>query len=318
MRPEVAKHALLATHGGLSLALCAVLCNVSPMAIYRLLCAVGRHSLVTVLTRCGLPLPVYVLADEKHSHCRAEKVYLPTIVSGRLIWHLGYSEAKSAQDFAHSYGEYRQAALQHDPTYAVRGVLTDGFESTRLSLRRLFPKARLGYCLLHAAKKLPGKLPAISSAVRQALSHQFATLLFRSRQRQSLHVFALGQQLRRFVHAVTTQAGTANGARVQQWITEKKGGWYTVLADPSMPMTTTLLDQAHNTMDRKLFMMKGFHHPNGSQQAFLTGVALLYNLVPYQCRAKHAGQCGIAVEGGKLPTDDWFLNLRILTAGGLQ
>ena len=63
------------------------------MALYRLVCALGQQSLVTVLTRCGLPLPVYFLADEKHSHCLTEKVYLPTIVSGRVIWHLGYTEA---------------------------------------------------------------------------------------------------------------------------------------------------------------------------------------------------------------------------------
>ena len=55
------------------------------MALYRLVCALGHQSLVTVLTRCGLPLPVYLLADEKHSHCLTEKVYLPTIVCGRVI-----------------------------------------------------------------------------------------------------------------------------------------------------------------------------------------------------------------------------------------
>src|SRR5215831_9480324 len=82
MRPEVARDALLATHGGLSLELCAVLYHISPMALYRLVCAFGHHRLVTVLTRCGLPLPVYFLADEKHSRCLAEKVYLPTIVCG--------------------------------------------------------------------------------------------------------------------------------------------------------------------------------------------------------------------------------------------
>jgi len=65
MRPEVARDALLATHGGLSLELCAVLYHISPMALYRLVCAFGRQSLVTVLTRCGLPLPVYVLADPR-------------------------------------------------------------------------------------------------------------------------------------------------------------------------------------------------------------------------------------------------------------
>src|SRR5262245_54605423 len=64
-RLAVARDALLATHGGLSLELCAVLYHLSPMALYRLVCAFGHHSLVTVLTRCGLPLPVYFLADEK-------------------------------------------------------------------------------------------------------------------------------------------------------------------------------------------------------------------------------------------------------------
>ena len=53
-------------------------------------------------------------------------------------------------------------------------------------------------------------------------------------------------------------------------------GWYAVLADPQMPANSTLLDQAHNAIDRKLFSMKGFHHPGGSQAAFLTGLAHLY------------------------------------------
>jgi hypothetical protein len=85
-----------------------------------------------------------------------------------------------------------------------------------------------------------------------------------------------------------------------------------------MPVTSTLLDQAHNTMNRKLFMMKGFHHPDGSQQAFLTRLAHLYNFIPYQRRAQHAGQCGVEVEGGRVPTADWFLNLQILTSGGFR
>src|SRR6266704_2677098 len=171
LRPEVARDALLATHGGLSLELCAVICHISPLALYRLVCAFGHPSLVTVLTRCGLPLPTYFLANEK---------------------------------------------------------------------------------------------------------------------------------------------------RVRRWFQEKKAGWYAVLADPQMPVTSTLLDQAHNAIERKLFMMKGFHHPKGSQQAFLRGLAHLYNLVPYQRRAKHAGQCGVEVEGGKVPTTDWFLNLQILTSGGFR
>ena len=318
MRPEVARDALLATHGGLSLELCAVLYHISPMALYRLVCAFGHHSLVTVLPRCGLPLPVYFLADEKPSRCLAETVYLPTIVSGRVIWHLGYTEAASAAAFTQSYRAFQQAALQQEPSYRVRGILTDGFDSTTSSMRTLFPGARLGNCLRHAINKLPGKLVAIASPVRKALRSQFHTLLYRARQRKGLRVFALGQRLRHFADRVAQSAGEANGARVRRWLQEKKAGWYTVLTDPRMPATSTLLDQAHNAIERKLFAMKGFHHPGGSQQAFLTGLAHLYNLIPYQRRAQHAGQCGVEVEGGRLPTADWFLNLQILTSGGFR
>jgi hypothetical protein len=318
MRPDVARDALIATHGGLSLELCAVIGHISPMALYRVICAFGQHSLVTVLTRCGLPLPTYILADEKHSRCLTERVYLPTIVRGRVLWHLGYSASKSAAAFTESYGAFQRAALEHEPSYQVRGALTDGFDSTVSSLRTLFPGARLGYCLRHALNKLPDKLIGLSAPVRQGLRAKFHALLHRCRQRKSLRVVALGQRLRHFAAHIATTVGEEHGERVRSWFQAKKAGWYTVLADPQMPASSTLLDQAHNAIDRKLFAMKGFHHPGGSQAAFLTGLAHLYNLIPYQRRALNAGRCGVEVEGGRLPTSDWMLNLQILTSGGYQ
>src|SRR5919205_3967852 len=230
MRPDVARDALLATHGGLSLELCAVICAISPRALYRLVCAFGHQGLVTVLTRCGLPLPTYFLADEKHSRCLTAKVYLPTIVQGRVIWHLGYTEEASAAAFTQSYQEFQRAAVDQEPTYRVKGVLTDGFDSTTKSMRTLFPGARVGTCLRHALLKLPKKLMAITSPVRKALRTQFHTLWYRARQRKSLRVFALGQRLRRFADHVTAAAGPANGERVRRWFQNKKAGWYAVLA----------------------------------------------------------------------------------------
>jgi hypothetical protein len=117
---------------------------------------------------------------------------------------------------------------------------------------------------------------------------------------------------------MATTAGAAHGERVRRWFQDKKAGWSAVLADPQMPVTSTLLDQAHHTIERKRFAMKGLHHPGGSQQAFLTGLAHLYHLVPYQRRAQHAGPCGVEVEGGRVPTRDGFLNIQILTSGGFR
>ena len=318
MRPEVARDALLATHGGLSLERCAVLYHLSPMALSRVICALGHQSLVTVLTRCGLPLPVYVLADEKHSKCLTERVYLPTIVRGRVLGHLGSSASPSAVAFTASYGEFQRVALEHEPSYQGQGALIDGFDSTTKSLRTLLPGARLGFCLRHALNKLPDKLVGLAAPMRKGLRSQFHTLLHRCRQRKSLRIVALGQRLRHFVAHITTTAGEEHGARVRRWVQDKKTGGYAVLAEPKMPAMSTVLDQAHNALDRKLFNMQGLHHVGGSQAAFLTGLAHLYNLIPYQRRAKNAGLCGVEVEGGRVPTSDWMLNLHILTSGGYR
>jgi hypothetical protein len=198
-----------------------VLCNLSPMALSRLVCALGQQSLVAVLTRCALPLPGYILADEKHSRCLTDKVYLPTIVSGRVIWHLGYSASKSAAAFTASYGDFQRAALQVAPSYHVRGALTDGFDSTTSSMRTLFPGARLGYGLRHALNKLPDKLIGVSASVRKGLRSKFHALLHRCRQRKSLRVVALGQHLRHFADRIATTVGEAHGARVRQWFQAK-------------------------------------------------------------------------------------------------
>jgi hypothetical protein len=140
MHPEVARNALLATHGRLSLELCAVIEHISPMALYRPICALGQQSLVAVFTRCGLPLPVYFLDDEKYSRCRIDKVYLPTIVSGRVLWHLGHTENAGVTAFTHSYHDFQRVAIDQEPTYRVRGIMTDGFDGTAKSMRTLLQK----------------------------------------------------------------------------------------------------------------------------------------------------------------------------------
>ena len=74
--------------------------------------------------RCGLSLPTYFLADEKLSHCLTATVCLPTIVRGRVIWHLGYTEEARAAAFTQSYSLFQCAAFHQELAYRVRGILT--------------------------------------------------------------------------------------------------------------------------------------------------------------------------------------------------
>ncbi len=225
------------------------------------------------------------------------KVYLATIVAGRIIWLLAYTLDKSAETFEASYAQFKKAALEHDPSWNPRGILTDGFASTIKSMK---------------------KLKSVPTAVREQLSHSFCELFCSAKERKGLKLFSFGQKLRRFAEKVATVAGAENGKRIIEWIRSKKDGWYKLFEDSRIPAMSTLLDQAHNAVDRKLFMMKGFHHPDGKQQDFLNAMAILYNIIPCQRRAVNAGKCGIQVQGGTLPSENWFLSMQILTSGGFR
>ena len=261
----------------------------------------GHHSLVTVLTRCGLPLPVYFLGRREAqplSHregvsphdCSWPGDLAPGVHRRRecrglypVLWRVPTCGIPAGAGVP-GPGDPHRWLRQHGQKYA--DAVSRGAPGQLLAPRDQ-----------QTARQADGHRPP----VRKALRSQFHTLVYRARQRRGLRVFALGQRLRHFVEHVTATAGAANGERVRRWFQEKKAGWYAVLADPQMPATSTLLDQAHNAIERKLFAMKGFHHPGGSQQAFLTGLAHLYNLIPYQRRAKQAGQLGVEVEGGAYP-----------------
>ena len=120
-------------------------------------------------------------------------------------------------------------------------------------MRTLFPGARLGYCLRHALNKLPDKLVGLAAPMRQGLRSKFHTLLHRCRQRKSIRVVSLGQRLRHFADHITATVSEEHGGRVRHWFKDKKVGWYAVLADPKMPAMSTMLDQAHNAIERQRF-----------------------------------------------------------------
>jgi len=62
------------------------MCYISSMALYRLVCAFGHQSLVTMLTRCGLLLPTYFGRREAQPQSD-DKVYLPGRLCVAGIWH---------------------------------------------------------------------------------------------------------------------------------------------------------------------------------------------------------------------------------------
>jgi hypothetical protein len=99
---------------------------------------------------------------------------------------------------------------------------------------------------------------------------------------------------------------------------DKQAGWEAVWAAPPRLAPSPRREQAHNAIARQRWALPGCPHPGGRPPALLPGLAPLSHLIPSQCRAQPAGQWGVAVEGGRVPTADCFLHLPILTSGGFR
>ncbi len=317
LNPLEARSCLYNSFYGASLEVNFALFGVSAMQQYNYFCAIGRNSLVKILINCSLELPAYPIFDEKHCKCRSDKSYLPTIVEGRVIWHLGYVESLSEDTLTANYGIFKENAQNELPNYSPIGVLTDGFTSTQNSVRNNFLKTIIGICLFHASLLIHRRLKKELGDNAEILSKQFFNIINKFNSKEWLPVFKIGQRIRRFKEKLIKIGGDKTNDIVE-WINKKKAGWMKVMQIEQMPNVTTLLDQAHNCIDRKLFNMKQFHHKNGRQADYMNAFAMLYNLIPYQKRAKNAGFCGIQVNKGKLPDKDWMLSLQILTSGGYQ
>lgn len=76
----------------------------------------------------------------------------------------------------------------------------------------------------------------------------------------------MGQGLRHLAAHRATTVGAEHGERVRNWLQAKQAGWSTGLAARKMPAMSTVLDQTPHAIDRKLFAMKGVHHPGGVTQ----------------------------------------------------
>jgi hypothetical protein len=109
--------------------------------------------------------------------------------------------------------------------FVVACVARLGAHSTipRTARWGLFPTVAVGNCLLQARKKVPPKLPALSSLCQQ-LPRRFAQIFDEVHQRAGQRVFALGQKRRCFTEHVGIIAGTAQRARIHEWRAQTNRG----------------------------------------------------------------------------------------------
>jgi len=121
---------------------------------YRLEQGLGRFSLVGTTVKNPEQLPKDLVADEKHSWLKGERVYIATTAAQDCI--LGASVAPSASQIAleKAYGVFASEAQALDADYAPETVNTDGWQATQGAWKALFTHITVILCFLHAFLKI--------------------------------------------------------------------------------------------------------------------------------------------------------------------
>jgi|RhiMetdeSRZDD1v2_1073273.scaffolds.fasta_scaffold164414_3 hypothetical protein len=140
-------------------------------------------------------------------------------------------------------------------------------------MRMLFPGVRFGNCVRHALTKLPKKRVAIASPIPQGLRLTVLPLVVPGAPAERLAGVCTRPEIASLCGPRCRHGWACQRCTYAALVSGQEGGRYAVLVDPQMPVTSTLLNQAHNAIERQLFALKGFHHPDGSEQAFPDGAS---------------------------------------------
>jgi hypothetical protein len=124
------------------------------MSWYRLEQSFVRFSIVGTTVKTAAALPQDLVADEKHTRLKGEKVYIATTAGGACI--LGASVAKSASEagLKQAYGVFAEETQALDAGYAPQTVNTDGWAATQAAWKTIFPTITVILCFLHAFLKV--------------------------------------------------------------------------------------------------------------------------------------------------------------------
>ncbi|MDH3598538.1 MAG: hypothetical protein OEU26_02735 [Candidatus Tectomicrobia bacterium] len=139
-----------------------------PMYGFRLEQGLGRFSLVGTTVKQADRLPTDLVADEKHSWLKGQRVYIATTAGQACILGASVSPSSGQADLTEAYGVFVEEAHALDPEYAPETVNTDGWQPTQGAWKALFDHVTLILCFLHAFLKIRDRTTKALGEVGQA------------------------------------------------------------------------------------------------------------------------------------------------------
>jgi hypothetical protein len=244
----------------------------------------GRFSLVGTTIKTTENLPEHLVADEKHTRLKGEKVFVTTTVAEGCILGANVVEEAGETGLTEGYGDFAREARQLDPDYAPKTICLDGWEATQKTWTSLFPALTVVLCFLHSAltlaKLCPQKWGDLRFQILEGLWHVYKAT--------SKRMFA--QRMRRWrektiLSLPDSWARNEVRKRINK-ISAKSGLFQKAFDHEGARRTSNMVDRLMSYQDRLLFTQRYFHGFTRTARLLVRSQALLWNFHPYSTRLR--------------------------------
>ncbi len=284
---------------------------------YRLHQGLGRFSVVGTTVKTADHLPQDLLADEKHSWLRGERIYIATTAARDCL--LGASVAPSASqaDLQAAYGHFAHEATALDPAYTPQTVNTDGWAATQGAWKALFPQVTLILCFLHAFLKIRDRATkALRPAFEQVQERVWETYQAPTKRAFAQRLRRLGEWAQRALPDSAMKTHTLD-------LCDKRAQFTRSYDYPTAHRTSNMVDRLMKFLDRACFNGQYFHGTLEAAEQRVRAWALLWNFCPSSPETvrKYRGQtCPAERLTGTRYAANWLENLLVAASmnGGEQ
>jgi hypothetical protein len=275
---------------------------------YRLEQGLGRFSVVGTTVKSPERLPKDLVADEKHSWLKGQRVYIATTAAKECI--LGASVAPSASqtDLEKAYGVFASEAQAVDAEYAPETVNTDGWPATQNAWHALFHQITVILCFLHAFIKIRDRAKKAFGELGQEVQKR----VWEAYHAPSKRAFA--QRLRRLREWASDALPESEMKHKTLDLCDKRDAFSPSYEPPLAHRTSNMVDRLMRFLDRAFFNAQYFHGLTESAENRVRALALLWNFCPSSPETvkKYGGQsCPAERLNGTSYADNWLENLLV-------
>ncbi len=280
---------------------------------YRMVTAFGRYSIVGTTVKSPESLPKDLVADEKHTSLKGQRIYAALTVGEGCLLGAAMCQSAGEKALTQGYGKFADEAKNVDPDYQADTTNTDGWQATSNSWKKLFPSITIIKCFLHAFINIRDR----AKKKYRDLFNEIAEVVWNTYRAENKRSFS--QRIRRLREKALEKIKEGIILEKVLSLCDKAPNFAKAYDHPNAHRTSNMVDRLMRWLDRYAFNMQYFHGTLASAEQGIRAWAILRNYQPY-CSRKVGSTtelvCAATELNGFRYCDNWLENLLIATSMG--